>query len=132
MFPLVHVNIKVANELCFLSAKLRHGKHENEIQCITNGCKALFSKGKPTFSNYRTKERLSDFELTNKFHLRPHLNYLKCFSSFSVKPIFPSCPEAPTHCFKLRKQLCTFLFAQTCLSSGKCYHLIPVQCRGLS
>lgn len=57
MFPIVHVNFKVSDELCFLSAGLRHGKHETKIQCISNdGCEALFSKGKPTFSNHGTKE----------------------------------------------------------------------------
>lgn len=57
MSPLVHVNIKVSIELCFLSVERRHGKHENKIQCISNdGCEALFSKSKPMFSSHAAKE----------------------------------------------------------------------------
>lgn len=57
MFSIVHVNFKVSDELCFLFAGLRRGKHENKIQRISHdGCEALVSKGKPTFSNHGTKE----------------------------------------------------------------------------
>lgn len=53
-----HVNMNVTDGLWFLSAELRHDKHENKMQSVSNnGYEALWLKGQPTFSNHGTKER---------------------------------------------------------------------------
>lgn len=89
-----HVNMNVTDGLWFLSAELRHGKHENKMQSISNdGYEALWLKGQPTFSNHGTKERWPNLELIKMFHLCPHLNDFKGLSrAASAKPILP-----PTH-----------------------------------
>lgn len=119
MFPFVRVNSNVTDGLCFPSAELRHGKHENKIRSISNDGEALFLKDEPTFPHHGTKRWLLNFELTKKFHSPPHLNHLKGLSSpVFVKLMPPSHPQA-TSCGPRPRQQLHLPWGSDPLSSGK-------------